>query len=344
MIVYVVLTEACNLACPHCIRGKQRDVFMPSADFSRIVNQLNQNADISAVILTGGEPLIHPDFFNILADTFKIFSRRVVITSNGTLNIPSVLDRVASENQRRLSIQISLDGTMSVNDSIRGAGSYTKILTNVTRLNDLGFTPSIATTVSVLNYNNIIDLAWELSRFRILRWSVNLATPMGRCTRETVIGIEEWNDLVDRIRKLQLPYSLNIKKLFDMEFLDKLSDADLRRAETLFIDRHLRNCSIGGGKLYIYPDLSVCACTCLSALPIGRLDEKTFADIISSVDFKKVACCRMALDSPCRRCRYATLCNGGCPGISYTTFGSIGIGDKRCPRFRELADEQGLLF
>lgn len=344
MIVYVVLTEACNLACPHCIRGKQRDVFMSSADFSRIVTQLSQDADISAIILTGGEPLIHPDFFNILADVFKIFSRRIVITSNGTLNIPDVLDYIAYDDQKRLSIQISLDGTMSVNDSIRGSGSYAKILANVKRLNNLGFSPSIATTVSVLNYSNLIDLAQELSRFRILRWSVNLATPMGRCAQEAVIGVEQWNDLVDRIKALRLPYSVNIKKLYDMELLDRLSDADLRRAEALFINHHLRNCSVGGGKLYIYPDLSVCACTCMSTLPVGRLNEKTFADIISSEDFKKIACSRLALDSPCRRCRYVTLCNGGCPGISYTTFGSVGIGDKRCPRFRELANEQGLLF
>ena len=344
MIVYVVLTEACNLACPHCIRGKQRDIFMSLADFSRIITQLNQNADISAVILTGGEPLIHPDFFSILADTFKIFSKQVVITSNGTLNIPAILDYIATADQERLSIQISLDGTISVNDSIRGDGSYAKILANVTTLNNLGFTPSIATTVSVLNYNNMIDLAQELSGFRILRWSVNLATPMGRCAKETVVGIEQWNDLVDRIKDLQLPYSVNMKKLYDMEFLDNLSDADLRRAEKLFITRCLRNCSAGGGKLYIYPDLSVCACTCLSALPVGRLDEQTFTDIISSADFKKITSCRLALNSPCRRCRYVALCNGGCPGISYTTFGSVGIGDNRCPRFRNLADEQGLLF
>jgi len=129
-----------------------------------------------------------------------------------------------------------------------------------------------------------------------------------------------------------------------MDFLDRLSDIDLRRAERLFIDRHLRNCSTGSGKLYIYPDLSVYACTCLSALPVGNLREITIEELIDGAKLRDVANCLLKANSPCRRCRYVVLCNGGCPGMSFAAFGAIGVGDTRCPRFRELASEQGLLF
>ena len=344
MIVYVVVTEACNLTCPHCIRGKQRDATMASADFSRVLTQLNAQDNINAIILTGGEPLVHPCFFSLLKEAFERFSRRVVVTTNGTLDIPSVVQALDPAILDRLTIQISLDGTEHVNDSIRGSGSYKRVISNVMRLNEYGIYPSIATTVSAKNYEDIVPLSKELKNLKLLRWSINLAAPMGRCDTEQTVSVERWNLLVDKIKGLNLEYSVNVKKLYDMSFLDNLSDSDLHRAEKLFVDNHLRNCSSGSGKLYVYPDLNVYACTCLSKLPIGNLKKQSLVELLISSRLKSISQCKLRQDSPCRKCRYSLLCNGGCPGMSLSTFGEIGYGDIRCPRFRQLAHEEGVLF
>ena len=344
MIVYVVVTEACNLTCPHCIRGKQRNAAMSSADFSRVLTQLNAQDNITAIILTGGEPLVHPCFLSLLHEAVKSFSRRVVVTTNGTLDITSAVKTLNPAIRDRLAIQISLDGTEHVNDLIRGRGSYRRVINNVMQLNEDGFSPSIATTVSAKNYEDIVLLSDELKSLKLLRWSINLAAPMGRCDSESTVSIERWNLLVDKIKGLNLGYSVNIKKLYDMSFLDNLADSDLRRAEKLFIDNHLRNCSSGSGKLYVYPDLNVYACTCLSECPIGNLKKQSLDELLMSSRFKCVSQCKLRQDSPCRKCRYSLLCNGGCPGMSLSTFGEIGYGDIRCPRFRQLAYEEGFLF
>ena len=344
MIVYVVVTEACNLSCPHCIRGKQRSATMASADFSRVLTQLNAQDNITAIILTGGEPLVHPYFLSLLKEAFEVFSRRVVVTTNGTLDIPSAVKTLKPSFRDRLAIQISLDGTEYVNDLIRGSGSYKRVVHNVMRLNEFGFSPSIATTVSARNYEDIVLLSEELKSLKLLRWSINLAAPMGRCDTESTVSVEQWNLLVDKIKRLNLEYSVNIKKLYDMSFLDNLSDSDLRRAEKLFADNHLRNCSSGSGKLYVYPDLNVYACTCLSELPIGNLKKQSLVELLMSSRLKCVSECKLRQDSPCRKCRYSLLCNGGCPGMSISTFGEIGYGDIRCPRFRQLAHEEGVLL
>jgi len=211
MIVYVVLTEACNLACPHCIRGKQRDVYMARADFARIIAHLDRRADVSAIILTGGEPLVHPEFDSFLSDVFANFSRRIVITTNGTLNLPPMIEALSQQDRGRLSVQISLDGPEVVNDSIRGAGAYKKVHEFASALNNIGIVPSIATTVSKSNYEVVEQLAEDLKQLSILRWSVNLAAPMGRCDEGNTVEIASWNDLVDRVKALQLPYGVNIK-------------------------------------------------------------------------------------------------------------------------------------
>lgn len=344
MIVYVVLTEACNLACPHCIRGEQRNETMRSVDFSRVLAQLNAHDNITAIILTGGEPLVHPRFVSFLKETVERFLRRVVITTNGTLDVATILKELNPSDREHLSIQVSLDGTERVNDLIRGYGSYKRIVDNMRKLNAYGFHPSIATTVSTMNYEDVLSLSEELKNFKLLRWSLNLAAPMGRCNSELTVDIEHWNLLVDKIKELHLPYNVNVKKLYDIRFMDNLSDSDLHRAERLFCDNHLRNCSSGSGKLYVYPDLNVYACTCLSALPVGNLKRQSFDEILASSQLKCLSELRLRQDSPCRKCRYVVLCNGGCPGVSLSTFGRIGYGDIRCPRFRELANEKGVLF
>lgn len=317
---------------------------MHSVDFSRVLAQLNAHDDITAIILTGGEPLVHPQFAPILEEAFERFSRRVVITTNGTLDVSTIVKKLNAADRERLAIQISIDGTERVHDSIRGYGSYKRIISNVRNLNALGFRPSVATTVSTKNYEDILSLSKELKSFNLLRWSVNLVAPMGRCDSELTVGVEQWNLLVDKIKWLDLPYDVNVKKLYDMHFLDNLSDFDLHRAEKLFRDNHLRNCSSGSGKLYVYPDLQVYACTCLSALPIGSLKRQSLDEVLTSSQLRCLATLRLSHDSPCRKCRYVALCNGGCPGVSLSTFGRIGYGDVRCPRFRELAHEKGVLL
>jgi radical SAM protein with 4Fe4S-binding SPASM domain len=317
---------------------------MSSADFSRVLTQLNTQDNITAIILTGGEPLVHPCFLSLLHQAFRSFSRRVVVTTNGTLDIPSVVKTLKPSFRDRLAIQISLDGTEHVNDLIRGLGSYRRVINNVMYLNEDGISPSIATTVSAKNYEDIVMLSEELKSLKFLRWSINLAAPMGRCDIDSTVSVEQWNLLVDKIKGLNLGYSVNIKKLYDMSFLDNLSDLDLRRAEKLFTDNHLRNCSSGSGKLYIYPNLNVYACTCLSALPIGNLKKNSIAQLLMSSRLKWISQCELRQDSPCRKCRYSFLCNGGCPGMSLSTFGEVGYGDIRCPRFRELAHEEGVLL
>ena len=65
--VDVALTYACNNACPHCYNPAERFAMstLSLADWRRVFDKLNE-IGVPHVILTGGEPTLHPDLPEII--------------------------------------------------------------------------------------------------------------------------------------------------------------------------------------------------------------------------------------------------------------------------------------
>lgn len=114
--VYLRLTRACNAKCPYC-PSWQLPKDMPEMRWlSRIVEEV---AEVSTreVRITGGEPVLHPRFFELL----KLLDERgleISVITNGTLFAPALLPRALNTAIARL--LISLDTPRdSVHDEIR---------------------------------------------------------------------------------------------------------------------------------------------------------------------------------------------------------------------------------
>ena len=54
----VEVTENCNMLCPHCLRGDARD---KNIDIDKFNTFLSHIESIDKMVITGGEPLLHPD-------------------------------------------------------------------------------------------------------------------------------------------------------------------------------------------------------------------------------------------------------------------------------------------
>ena len=145
--------KACNLKCKHCYIEKnpykQEKDFIP---LDKIKNALLQTRgeNISSIYLTGGEPLLHPDFNIILRMCLK-FSN-VTVMSNGVLindKKARFLRKIDDENNFETIYRISLDHFDELkNDEIRGRGSFRKAFGAILNLAKYEFNPII----SVCNY------------------------------------------------------------------------------------------------------------------------------------------------------------------------------------------------
>jgi len=142
-------TRSCNLKCKHCylscaptVKGKN---FLP---FDKIKSALEEakKHKIKHIYINGGEPLLHPDFNNIIRLSLRHTS--VTVLTNGTLindKKARFLRQIENDFDNELIFRVSLDHyTEEKNDSIRGKGTFKKALGGIENLLRYGFNPIIS--------------------------------------------------------------------------------------------------------------------------------------------------------------------------------------------------------
>jgi len=147
--------KTCNLKCKHCYIKK--DPYKKVKDFIHVDKikaaiAQSKNENLKYIYLTGGEPLMHPNFNDILRLCLK--RTNVTIMSNGIcLNDKKCrfLRKIENEAQHEIVFRISIDHFEErKNDEIRGIGSFRKAIGAVQSLVKYEFNP----VISVVNYHN----------------------------------------------------------------------------------------------------------------------------------------------------------------------------------------------
>ena len=128
-------TRRCNLACLHCRAAAGAGPYpgeLSTAEGKKLLDDLATMGQI-VVILTGGEPLLRSDIFD-LAAYGNALGHRMVMAVNGTLLTPEVATRLKDAGIQRLSI--SIDGaTAASHDRLRAVdGAYEGALARHRRL------------------------------------------------------------------------------------------------------------------------------------------------------------------------------------------------------------------
>lgn len=150
--LYIELTnQNCNLKCKHCYINfdpyKKIKDFIPLDTIKQAISDIS-DYDVKMICLTGGEPLLHPDFNTILR--FCLKHKPVTIFSNG-ININDkkarFLKKVEDEGEQELFFNISIDSyDERKNDDIRGRGSFRKAIGAIQSLTKYSFLPTIKYT------------------------------------------------------------------------------------------------------------------------------------------------------------------------------------------------------
>lgn len=125
------LTHLCNLNCPYCYVGTDRVKNEMSTE--QWFNIIKQIPFYSFVTLVGGEPLIRPDFCEILDKASKKTLGKVNVVTNGVLINDKIID--AFIKSKMLLLSVSLDGWGENHNINRGKkGAFEKIIYNLENL------------------------------------------------------------------------------------------------------------------------------------------------------------------------------------------------------------------
>jgi radical SAM protein with 4Fe4S-binding SPASM domain len=169
----ILLTDRCNLRCRHCYLGEAgtNDLALPR--FARTVEEF---ADMQGLrlLLSGGEPLMHPRFWEINRLLPRLPLRAVLLT-NGTLVTPEAARRLAVREA-----QVSLDGMREGHDSLRGAGSFGRALAGARALAAAGVAVSVATMIHRGNLSEFDALDELVRGLGAREWTVDALCLAGR--------------------------------------------------------------------------------------------------------------------------------------------------------------------
>lgn len=173
----LLLTNRCNLRCRHCYLGDagRNDLALDRA--IRIMDEFEMIQGLR-LLLSGGEPLLHKDFWRI-NECLPGYTFRSVLLTNGTL--------IDEEVCRRLNVhevQVSLDGMEKAHDLLRGKGSFRKVLNAIGYVKDAGIDVSIATMVTSYNREDFPTMKKLLEGFDIKAWSIDLPCLAGNLLDE----------------------------------------------------------------------------------------------------------------------------------------------------------------
>ena len=160
------ITNECNLACLHCIEesgpGKAFKDELGRAEVMGVIDQLMDN-DVPYLSFSGGEPMLHPHFFEMVG---RVTSRgsQLKIETNGHYLTPESCARLADLGVK--AVQVSLDGASSATfGRMRVRGEFDRTLDGIRNLKAAGvpievnFSPA---SFNVHEAGRIVDLAYEL--------------------------------------------------------------------------------------------------------------------------------------------------------------------------------------
>ncbi|MDD3032346.1 MAG: radical SAM protein [Candidatus Pacebacteria bacterium] len=328
------ITERCNLCCTHCYKEEKlikeeistSQVFEILGKYYDQLDAWNFDKSNNKISLTGGEPFIREDIWDILENCYQ---HREKITygflSNGTL----ITEEVASKlkDLHVAYVQVSLEGLQEINDQIRGRGSFEKAIRGLKFLIKNNISTSISTTVTTKNLNEVpklINLTKELGVSGIgIRRLVPIG--MGKKMENLMITPQQTRELFQ--------YVLGKNKRNIGVGCEKGLFAQEGRSVGGF-------CCTGYNTLSVLPNADVYPCRRLPILS-GNLLKDNFEDILKNSKPLRELRNLNNINKKCQSCPYFNECFGGAKCIANAYFKDPFAPDPQCWRlFKELPSQE----
>ncbi len=190
-------TLRCNAYCKFC-GSRCGDVETDEVDADTVLKTLSElasryNAEDIMINVTGGEPLLRRDLFEVMSKASGMGFPWGMVT-NGVLINDDIIDKMKTSGMKTVSV--SIDGTKEIHEALRGLnGCYDKIIGNLKKLKAADFLDCIQVT-TVVNKQNIDDLEnlyRQLSELNLTSWRVALVDPIGRAcdNKDLLLGDSE---------------------------------------------------------------------------------------------------------------------------------------------------------
>ena len=344
-IVVWNITRRCNLRCIHCYSDSDAREYPGELTWEQcqaVVDDLAQFG-VPAVLLSGGEPLIHPRFFDLAAYA-RSKGLRLTLSTNGTL-----IDADAAKRIKELGfsyVGISLDGIGATHDHFRGKqGAFDKTVRAFRHCKDAGQKVGLRLTLSAHNVADLDHILDFIEQENIDRVCFYHLVYSGRGSNVVDVTHAETRAAVDKIldRTAQWVANGTPREVLTVDqpvdgvylYMRLLQENPERAEEVLQLLRWN-----GGGKNSsgtgignidtqgnVHPDQF------WQNLTLGNVKERPFSEIWTNKNNETLTALRdrnARLEGKCRDCKYLNICGGGFRVRAVQVHGNLWAPDPAC--------------
>ena len=316
------LTKMCNLRCPHCYMeaGPKAENELTTEECLGLIDEMKA-LGTEMLILTGGEPLLRKDIYEIAkaASAQKIW---VVMGTNGVLITDKVVEKMIECGVQGVAISIdSLDPEK--HNHFRGgpdAWEHSVRALDICRAN--GLQVLIQTTVMEMNYHEIPQLL-AFAREKGA-WSFNLyfLVQTGRGQQMNDLSPERTEAMLSNLVDLQDQYRpMLVRSKCAPQFKQIAYERGLGGLES-------GGCMAGTQYCRITPQGDVTPCPYMTVVA-GNVREQSFGEIWRTSSVLQELRDPKQLKGRCGRCEFNELC-GGCRCRAHAAYGDYLQEDPAC--------------
>ena len=339
------LLRRCNLACKHCYTTSA-DIDFPGELTTEEIFSVMEDLrafKVPVLILSGGEPLLHPDIFKI-SQRAKDMGFYLALSSNGTRITAHNIEQIAAMNYHY--VGVSLDGMPATHDRFRRMqGSFDEALRGIQLCLDKGIKVGIRFTLTQDNYADFPALLQLMDDYAIDKFYLSHLNYGGRGNKNRK------DDALQEMTRAAMSLLFDtahdwLKAGKEREFVTGNNDADavyflhwvaLHYPDQLAIMKakleqwggnasgvNVANIDNLGN---VHPD------TFWWHYSLGNVRQRPFSEIWTDLSDPLMAGLKQQprpLEGRCGRCYYQTICNGNTRVRAMQTTGNYWAEDPGC--------------
>ncbi len=325
--VYLEVTHRCNYNCKHCYVRSPQNREMSLERAIQIIDILKQQK-FRKIIITGGEPLLHPNIKEII-EYVKMKGFKLVLITNGTLI------KETNINYKLLdAAYVSFDGpTEEEYKLLRGKEGLAKAEEGIRHLASVGIKVSIGCILSKFNVYKIHEFIAKLKTLPVDKITVTVPQPFGRTleNKDIMLSPEEYNSCIPIFAAAE---GIHFESMLCYPMELRNESEEIKNAP--LFEKYMSGCAAGKKFIYISPEGLVTPCGYVTAdkelLKLtGNITKKSLEEIYDTQLFKfYMNRSWESVTGKCTNCDYNIVCKGGCPLRSHYLVDDAKAPDPWC--------------
>lgn len=344
-----MITGRCNYNCRHCFNAADNAPLQSewTLDEALALLEQAQQCGVNAFTITGGEPMLHPHFFEILEELYRRGMYVNELNTNGRYLTQQTLDRMSALGCAPL-IKLSFDG-LGWHNWMRGASDAEADALRAIRLCvDNGFSVMVQTNMNRKNADAMLATSEALDAMGVERQRIIRTAESPRWMQnspEATLNAEDYFDAAlkllaayaDKPRQMRLDTGL-LAELWPSQkhlYLHSEKDAECPYRDSLPVCRGSRSMVAVAADGGIYPCMQLSGCFLRQGRELGNVKKAPLQFYLSEsryLDFVCTTLADLAAHNPaCAACPHFTNCRGGCRALAAVMRGDFyGCDPVRC--------------